>query len=95
MAMQVDDGGARVLRARIEDLGVTVHTQKNTLDIVDGEAGTHRMRFADGTHLDTDMIVFSAGIRPRDELARACGLLIGPRGGISIDNSCRTSDPHV
>jgi nitrite reductase (NADH) large subunit len=95
MAVQVDDGGARVLRAKIEDLGVTVHTQKNTLEIVDGESGTHRMQFADGSHLDTDMIVFSAGIRPRDELARACGLAVGARGGISIDNSCLTSDPDV
>ena len=32
---------------------------------------------ADGSHLDADMIVFSAGIRPRDELARACGLALG------------------
>ncbi|MFB9245562.1 nitrite reductase large subunit [Massilia antarctica] len=95
MAVQVDDGGARVLRAKIEDLGVTVHTQKNTLEIVDGEEGTHRMRFADGSHLDTDMIVFSAGIRPRDDLARLCGLTIGARGGIAIDNSCLTSDPDV
>ncbi len=95
MAVQVDDGGARVLRKKIEDLGVTVHTQKNTLEIVDGEEGTHRMRFADGSHLDADMIVFSAGIRPRDELARASGLAIGARGGIVIDNSCRTSDPDV
>ena len=95
MAVQVDDGGARVLRTRIEDLGVTVHTQKNTLDIVDGEEGTHRMRFADGSHLDADMIVFSAGIRPRDELARACGLMVGARGGIAIDNACLTSDPDV
>ena len=95
MAVQVDDGGARVLRAKIEDLGVTVHTQKNTLEIIDGEEGTHRMRFADGSHLDADMIVFSAGIRPRDELARACGLAVGARGGISIDNSCLTSDPNV
>jgi nitrite reductase (NADH) large subunit len=95
MAVQVDDGGARVLRRRIEDLGVTVHTQKNTLEIVDGETGTHRMVFADGSHLDADMIVFSAGIRPRDELARSCGLAIGARGGISIDNSCLTSDPDV
>ncbi|MBC7685939.1 MAG: FAD-dependent oxidoreductase, partial [Bdellovibrionales bacterium] len=76
MALQVDDGGARVLRSRIEDLGVMVHTQKNTLDIVDGEDGTHRMRFADGSHLDADMIVFSAGIRPRDELARAAGFTV-------------------
>jgi nitrite reductase (NADH) large subunit len=95
MAVQVDDGGARVLRTRIEELGVTVHTQKNTIAIVDGEDGAHRMQFADGTHLDTDMIVFSAGIRPRDDLARATGLAIGPRGGIAIDNSCLTSDPHV
>ena len=95
MALQVDDGGARVLRTRIEDLGVTVHTQKTTLEIVDGEEGTHRMRFADGSHLDADMIVFSAGIRPRDELARACGLTVGPRGGIAIDDRCLTSDPDV
>ncbi|HAT30742.1 MAG TPA: nitrite reductase (NAD(P)H) [Janthinobacterium sp.] len=95
MAVQVDEGGARVLRRKIEQLGVTVHTQKNTLDIVDGEEGTHRMRFADGSHLDADMIVFSAGIRPRDELARASGLTVGPRGGIAIDDSCLTSDADV
>ncbi|MFB9125660.1 nitrite reductase large subunit [Paraburkholderia dipogonis] len=95
MAVQVDDGGGRVLRGKIEELGVTVHTQKNTTAIVDGEAGTHRMHFADGSHLDTDMIVFSAGIRPRDDLARASGLTLGPRGGIVIDNACRTSDPHI
>ena len=95
MAVQVDDGGARILRTRIEGLGVTVHTQKNTLDIIDGEDGTHRMQFADGSVLDADMIVFSAGIRPRDELARACGLAIGARGGVAIGNSCQTSDPDI
>ena len=95
MAVQVDDHGARVLRTRIEELGVGVHTGKNTLAIVDGEEGTHRMQFADGTHLDTDMIVFSAGIRPRDELARACALQIGARGGIAIDERCLTSDPLI
>ncbi|MCC7642429.1 MULTISPECIES: nitrite reductase large subunit NirB [unclassified Janthinobacterium] len=95
MAVQVDEGGARVLRRKIEELGVTVHTQKNTLAIVDGEEATHRMQFADGSHLEADMIVFSAGIRPRDELARACGLDVGPRGGIAIDDSCVTSDPDI
>ncbi|NVD99830.1 nitrite reductase large subunit NirB [Massilia sp. BJB1822] len=95
MAVQVDDGGGRILRSRIEELGVTVHTGKNTLEIVDGENNTHRMNFADGSHLDTDMIVFSAGIRPRDYLARECGLEIGARGGIAIDDACLTSDPDV
>jgi nitrite reductase (NADH) large subunit len=95
MAVQVDDSGARMLRTRIEELGVSVHTQKHTTAIVDGEAATHRMQFADGSHLDADMIVFSAGIRPRDELARACGLDIGARGGIVIDDDCLSSDPDV
>ncbi|KXU90976.1 nitrite reductase [Caballeronia megalochromosomata] len=95
MAVQVDDGGGRVLRAKIEELGVTVHTGKNTLAIVDGEGAVNRMNFADDTHLDTDMIVFSAGIRPRDDIARAAGLTIGARGGIVIDDACRTSDADI
>ncbi|GAB3397048.1 nitrite reductase large subunit NirB [Massilia agilis] len=95
MAVQVDDPGARVLRGRIEELGVTVHTHKNTQEIVDGDQARHRMRFADGTHLETDMIVFSAGIRPRDELARAAGLATGPRGGVAIDDRCLTSDTDI
>ncbi len=95
MAVQIDESGGRILRQKIQDLGVTAHTQKNTLEIVDGKTGTHRMNFEDGTHLDTDMIVFSAGIRPRDELARESGLKVGDRGGIVIDNSCITSDPDV
>jgi nitrite reductase (NADH) large subunit len=95
MAVQVDEGGGRVLRAKIEDLGLTVHTGRNTLEIVDGATGRHRMVFADGTHLETDMIVFSAGIRPRDELARQCLLAVGPRGGVAIDSACRTSDHDV
>ncbi|MNM52242.1 Nitrite reductase [NAD(P)H] [compost metagenome] len=95
MAVQVDEGGGRMLRQKIAGLGVTAHTGKNTVEIVDGEDSTHRMVFADGTHLDTDMIVFSAGIRPRDELARAAGLEVGARGGISVDNNCRTSDPDI
>ncbi|VXB22363.1 nitrite reductase, large subunit, nucleotide-and Fe/S-cluster binding [Burkholderia sp. 8Y] len=95
MAVQVDDGGGRVLRSKIEALGVTVHTNRNTLAIVDGEGAVNRMTFADGQHLDTDMIVFSAGIRPRDDIARSAGLEVGPRGGVVIDDTCRTSDEHV
>jgi nitrite reductase (NADH) large subunit len=95
MAVQVDEGGGRVLRRKIEDLGLKVHTQRNTVEITDGATGRHRMVFADGTHLETDMIVFSAGIRPRDELARNHGLAIGARGGIAIDSECRTSDHDI
>ena len=95
MAVQVDDGGGRILRRKIEQLGVTVHTGKNTQEIVDGENCRHRMKFADGSFLETDLILFSAGIRPRDELAKQAGLAMGERGGIVVDESCRTSDPDI
>ena len=95
MAVQVDDGGGRTLRSKIEELGLHVHTGRNTVEITDGARARHRMVFADGTWLETDMIVFSAGIRPRDDLARQCALAIGPRGGVVIDSHCRTSDHDV
>ncbi|HTE40496.1 MAG TPA: nitrite reductase large subunit NirB [Steroidobacteraceae bacterium] len=95
MAVQVDDGGGRVLRAKIEALGVKAHTGKNTVEIVDGTTARHKMKFADGTDLEADVIVFSAGIRPRDELAKQAGLKLGDRGGIVIDSNCLTSDPDI
>ncbi|MES2488839.1 MAG: nitrite reductase large subunit NirB [Pseudomonadota bacterium] len=95
MAVQVDDGGGRILRKKIEEIGVRVHTGKNTLEIVDGEKHRHKMKFADGSELETDVILFSAGIRPRDELAKISGLKMGERGGIAINDQCQTSDPDV
>jgi nitrite reductase (NADH) large subunit len=95
MAVQIDDAGGSMLRGRIRSLGVGVHTAKQTTSIVDGSARAHCLRFADGSELETDLIVFSAGIRPRDELARAAGLQVGDRGGVVIDDACRTSDPDI
>ena len=95
MAMQVDETGGRLLRSKIEDLGVHVHTSRNTTAITDGATARHRMVFFDESWLETDMIVFSAGIRPRDELARESGLAIGARGGIVIDDVCRSSDHNI
>ena len=95
MGVQLDEGGAAMLRRKIEALGVQVHTGKETREIVSGESRHYRMAFADGSHLETDLVLFSAGIRPRDQLARECGLEVGPRGGIVIDDQCRTSDPAI
>ena len=95
MVVQVDDGGGAMLRKKIEQLGVHVHTSKNTRQIIEGENCRYKMEFADNSELETDMIVFAAGIRPRDQLARECGLEIGERGGIVINNHCQTSAPNV
>ncbi|MPW35979.1 nitrite reductase large subunit NirB [Vibrio sp. B1Z05] len=95
MAVQLDAGGGALLRRKIESLGVSVHTEKATTEIVAGENARYRMNFADGSHLETDMIVFSAGIRPQDELARQADIEIGERGGIVIDDYCQTSAKDV
>ena len=95
MAVQLDDAGGAMLRSKIENLGVTVHTGKNTSLITDGEHCVNKMCFADGEELETDIVLFSAGIRPRDDIARDCALEVGPRGGIVINNQCKTSDPDI
>lgn len=95
MAVQIDEGGGKMLRSMIEEMGVQVHTGKNTQEIVDGDECTLKMNFADGSHLDTDLILFSAGIRPQDELARQAELAMGERGGIAVNNFCQTSDEDI
>ena len=95
MGVQLDTDGGALLRSMIEGIGVQVHTQKATNEIVDGEECVHRMNFADGSHLETDVILFSAGIRPYDNLAREFDLAVGERGGIVVDNNCKTSDDSI
>ena len=96
MPLQVDEGGGAALRRRIESLGVYVHTSMRASEIAAGDGGAVRaMRFDGAADLDIDLVVFSAGIRPRDALARECGLTVGERGGITVDSGCRTSDPDI
>ncbi|MGB0449219.1 MAG: nitrite reductase large subunit NirB [Porticoccaceae bacterium] len=97
MGVQLDAGGSAMLRRKIEALGVQVHTSKATQVIEENQDGDTRlvMQFADGGSLETDMIVFSAGIRPYDQLARDCDLKVGERGGIEVDYQCKTSDSDI
>ncbi len=95
MAVQLDDSAGRLLRRKIEALGAKVHVSRSTKEIVEGTERKHKLVFADGTALETDLIVFSAGIRPRDELARRAGLAVGERGGIRIDSHCQTTNPDI
>ncbi|MEU3770659.1 nitrite reductase large subunit NirB [Amycolatopsis keratiniphila] len=94
MPLQVDEGGGGLLRRLITDLDVTVHTGTST-DTIEPDGERYLARLGNGTELDVDLVVFSAGIRPRDDLARSSGLEVGARGGILVDDTCRTSDPAV
>lgn len=94
MRVQLDEEGSSCLQNHVEALGVNVLTSKATQQIQSTEDGLV-MHFADDASLTTDVIVFSAGIRPWDKLARDCGLDVGERGGVVIDQHCVTSDPNI
>jgi nitrite reductase (NADH) large subunit len=94
MPRQVDAGGGRVLLGKIKALGVHCHLDVRT-DAILGDAQVETLRFAGGEDLPVDMVIVSAGIRPRDELARASGIVVGERGGVVVDDHLRTSDPDV
>jgi len=95
MPLQVDAGGGVVLERLVAGLGVQVHTGAGTRSIDRQDDGRLAVELSDGTALLTDLVVFSAGVRPADALGRAAGLAIGERGGLVTDDACRTSAEHV
>jgi nitrite reductase (NADH) large subunit len=95
MPLQVDDGGGSVLAGLIGALGVQVHTGAGTSSIAAQDDGRLAVELSDGTALLTDIVVFSAGVRPADAVGRAAGLEVGERGGVMTNLSCRTSDESV
>lgn len=94
MARQLDNEAAALLREMIEGLGVQTALQRQSERIVRHSEGL-TLEFRDGPPLNVDMIVIAAGIRPRDELARECGLEVDARGGVVVDNCLRTSDENI
>jgi nitrite reductase (NADH) large subunit len=95
MARQLDEAGGGILKQHIEKLGIGVDcgTGGTKIEAVDGRLRMETNR--EGIAYDTDLIIFAAGVRPRDQLARECGIEVGERGGIITDLSCATSDPDV
>ncbi|WP_072687878.1 nitrite reductase large subunit NirB [Rhodococcus marinonascens] len=94
MPLQVDEGGGAILTDLVTDLGLTVHTGVGTASIAEGPAGVS-VELSDGSVIDAALLVFSAGVRPRDQLARDTGLDVGERGGIVTDLGCGTSDENI
>jgi nitrite reductase (NADH) large subunit len=94
MPRQLDESGAQMLKEKLEKLNLEILLNKNTLH-VNGNGKVDGLQFTDETLLNVDMVVISAGIKPRDELAREAGLEVGQRGGIVVDNTGRTSDKSI
>lgn len=94
MPRQIDDAGSNLLKGKLESLGLRILTNTNTSEIL-GENCISGMQFSDDTNIDVDMLVISAGIKPRDELAKLSGLHVGQRGGIVVNEKLQTSDENI
>ena len=94
MPRQIDATGSGILEAKIAELGIQTHCSKITKKFT-GESSVTGISFAEGDDLKTDMVVISAGIRPRDELAKKAGLKTGERGGIEVNNQLQTSQKNI
>lgn len=96
MPLQVDEGGGQILTRLVGEIGVRLHCGTATRSIDAGPDGRVRdVTLADGTTVETDLVVFSAGVRPRDELAAPSGLDRAERGGFRVDDRCRTGDARI
>ncbi|WP_430908348.1 nitrite reductase large subunit NirB [Maribacter sp. 2-571] len=94
MPRQLDTRSSKVLQVKLESMGIHVHLSKATNQIL-GNGSITGMEFGEDDILDVDMLVVSAGIRPRDELGKNAGLEMGTRGGIVVNDRMQTSDPDI
>ncbi|MEU1550146.1 nitrite reductase large subunit NirB [Nocardia sp. NPDC005745] len=94
MPAQVDEGGGAILERLVTDLGLHVHTGVGTSSIEAADQGV-KVTLSDETVIEAGLVVFSAGVRPRDQIARDAGIEVGPRGGIITDLGLQTSDPNI
>ncbi|MRH87832.1 nitrite reductase large subunit [Nocardia sp. SYP-A9097] len=99
MPAQIDEGGGAILAKLVTELGLHVHTGvgTSTIETIAGAPVSEKLNvtFSDETQLRAALVVFAAGVRPRDEIARTAGLEVGPRGGVITDLSLQTSDPNI
>ncbi|MGJ8715283.1 MAG: nitrite reductase large subunit NirB [Maribacter stanieri] len=95
MPRQLDSRSSQVLQLKLESIGLNIHLSKATNQILGDDGYITGMEFGEDDVLDVEMLVVSAGIRPRDELGRSCGLEVGVRGGIVVDNKMQTSDNNI
>ena len=105
MAQQLDEAGGALLGRMIAELGISVHVgvgteairpvQRNRPVRRSAEDDSVQVTLSDGSFIDAGLVVFAAGVRPRDELARAVGVECAERGGVLTDLSCATADPNI
>jgi len=94
MPRQLNTDASKSLQTKLEALGIEILLSKATEQLT-GDDFITGMQFSKEETVPFDMLLVSAGIRPRDELAKTCDLEVGTRGGIVVTNDMKTSDASI
>lgn len=95
MPAQLDQGGGQALGRLIAELGIQVHNDVGPSAIERSETGGFAVTLTDDSKMAADLVIFAVGVRPRDEVAADSSLELGERGGVVVDEACRTSDERI
>lgn len=90
---QLDSTSAGMLKRVLEKMGTHIYLEKLTTAIL-GNGHVAGVAFKDGSRLECDMVVISAGIRPNVDLAKQAGLTVQRGIVVHDDLSCR-NDPDI
>jgi assimilatory nitrate reductase electron transfer subunit len=94
MERQLDPGAGAILRRTLNRLGVAVRTDTTVTGVLASGDRLDAVLLADGSWLETDLLVLACGVRPETDLARGAGLAVDR--GVLVDDTLRTAtDEHV
>lgn len=90
-----DGDMVRSLEEHLKSRGVTLHLGDALTGFESAADGRLIVNAKSGLKLSADLVILSIGVKPETALAQGCGLEIGARGGIRVDDGMRTSDPRI
>ena len=94
MDCQLDAAGGRLLRSKVESLGLNVRTAE-AVQRLEGQEAVGAVLLQSGDSIPAEVVVLATGIQPNDELGREAGLAMGAHGGMAISETTQTSDPRI
>lgn len=68
---------------------------KHSVESYEEIPGGVRVHVVGRESIDCSFVVLAVGVVPESELAKAAGLVLGPKGSIDVDSHMRTSDPDI
>lgn len=93
--MPLDPELAKLVRLEMEQHGIEVRLGRSIAKLELSGTAANVAVLDDGSRLDCELVMVGAGVSPRIELAKASGLVIGPAGGVQVNEFMQTSDPNV